>query len=87
DPVPAVVRQQAATIAIYWLMSRQGVATEGPEATIRKNYEDAIRWLEQVAAGKILLPAATGGESPPRDDGIVIVSSDRVFDRTKMQGF
>lgn len=41
-------------IAAYDLMSRRGFNPERPEdENLRLRYEDAIRWLEAVAAGRI----------------------------------
>lgn len=56
DPVPKVVQRIAGDIALYTMSAEVGVYTDEK----RKRYDDAIRWLEQVAAGK----ATIGGDEP-----------------------
>jgi phage gp36-like protein len=41
------------SIAVYDLMVRRGYSADGADEEIRRRYEDAIRWLEKVAAGLI----------------------------------
>jgi phage gp36-like protein len=40
-------------IAAYDLMSVRGYSPDGSNSTIRDRYDDAIRWLERVAAGTV----------------------------------
>jgi len=83
SPVPDKARQVSVDIAIYNLYSRRDdVAPE-----IRKDrYKEAVRWLEQVAAGKITLGSAAPA---PGNTGhsVEFDSEDREFTRTKMTGF
>lgn len=61
DLVDAVCR-----IAAFNIMATRGYNPDGDAGQLRLRYEDAIRWLEQVAAEKVT-PAnaaqAAGGES------------------------
>ncbi|MBL9102159.1 MAG: DUF1320 domain-containing protein [Myxococcales bacterium] len=57
DPVPSVVVTYAGAIALYRMSLQTGVLTDEK----RQRYEDAIRWLRDVAAGK----ATLGGQPEP----------------------
>ena len=54
DPVPDVVVEKASDVAVYLLS--QGPAPYTEEK--RKRYEDALRWLGDIADGKAELPEA-----------------------------
>lgn len=56
DPVPPVLTLRASDIAIYLLS--QGVGELTTEK--RQRYDDALKWLEEIAAGngKVELPGA-----------------------------
>lgn len=80
---PAKIQAISVDIAIYNIYSRRG--DSAPD--IRKDrFKDAIRFLERVADGKIILDAA-----PPTQAGTVSSASfsaePRLFSRTKMRGF
>ena len=53
--VPAVIKQHSITIAIYFLFARRSAVPE----IRRKNYEDAISHLKDIAAGKATLGTTT----------------------------
>ena len=82
--VPAQVKHLAVDLAIYHLYSRRGMMLE-----IRgKNYDKAMAFLKDVAAGRAEIIGASGAELPGDAGDVTEVSSSaRVFDRTKMRGF
>lgn len=82
DPVPAVINGAACDIAIYKISSRRGIAAE----EVRKKFEDAVKFLEKLAAGKAVLPGVDESTSGGTD--MVRLTSDiRVFSRNSMRGF
>lgn len=72
DPVPNLVKTLACHLARYFLHK------DAPPETVRKNFEDALRQLRDIAAGTLVLDAA--GSEPTRAGGTVEISApDRVF--------
>lgn len=53
--IPAVIKQNSITIAIYFLFSRRSAVPE----IRRKNYEDVMGHLKDIAAGKATIGATT----------------------------
>ena len=47
------LKRAVALIAAYDLIAVRGFAPEGADEHLRLRYEDAIRWLEQVAKGEV----------------------------------
>ena len=47
------LRRAVAAIAAYDLMVRRGFSPTGADEQLRLRYEDALRWLERVAAGQL----------------------------------
>jgi len=81
--VPGMIRQISVDIAIYNLYSRRGDVI--PDIR-RDRYNNAIRFLEKVAEGKIQL----GASSPaPESTGnsVEIEQNERIFTRDKLGGF
>lgn len=81
--VPPILVGLACTIAYYQLLGR---SPAGVTEDLRKRYEDAIRYLEQVAAGRISLgiPAV---ELPQVEPGVLLTSgSERRFTRDSLAG-
>lgn len=83
SPVPDIVVELAVDIAIYKICSRRG---QSPEE-IRKKYEDAIKYLEKVASGKIVLSGAAAAPSGAGSDAVTITTSPRIFSRDTMTEF
>jgi phage gp36-like protein len=52
-PYPASLIDAVCRIAAYNLLSVRGYNPEGQAEQIRLRYEDAIRWLEGISAGRI----------------------------------
>lgn len=82
--VPAQVKHLAVDMAIYHLYSRRSI-----ESPVRaKNYDRAVAFLKDVAAGRVQVIGATGVELPGDAEQVTEVSSsERVFDRGKLSGF
>lgn len=76
-PVPERVKTLSADLALYHLYSRRGVVP----AVWRQKYEDALAFLQQVAAGLATL-AGSGGEPPAAArQSPDFISGNRVFSR------
>ncbi|MGP5518019.1 gp436 family protein [Psychrobacter celer] len=56
--IPASVKRVAAVMVRYYLYK------DKPTEQVRTDYEDAIRWLEQVSSGKIKLILGIGQDKP-----------------------
>lgn len=84
DAVPAQVKHLAVDMAIYHLYSRRGMMAE-----VRgKNYDKAVAFLKDVAAGRAEIIGATGAEIPGDAAQVTeFTSAARVFSRDKMSGF
>jgi phage gp36-like protein len=83
---PAKVNQLSVTIALYKLHSRRAAVLGGVSEVIRTNYEDAIRFLEQAAAGKVTI----GIDPPPPKSsttGGKFNADDRRFKSEDMEGY
>ena len=57
--VPSSVKRVCAVLVRYYLYK------DKPTEQVRKDYEDVIRWLEQVSSGKIKLILGLEQEKPP----------------------
>lgn len=81
DVVPDVLVAYAGDIALYRMSGECGTYTE--EKRVR--FEDALKWLDQVAAGK----ATLGGDPEPGTKGTIgirMVAETREFTRTSLRG-
>ena len=85
--VPGVVKSLAVDIALYYLASRKGIREGTPEVTLRVKFEDAVRYLRDIQAGKadIGIPNAEG-ESVPAGEARVS-APDKTFNSTFWNGF
>ncbi|ATG74439.1 hypothetical protein AN401_11720 [Zobellella denitrificans] len=79
--VPVVLTRICCVLARYYL--EQGRATD----QARQDYEDAVRWLEQVARGVVSLGLTEQGTQPAGDNGAQLVSAGSVFGRQRSKGF
>lgn len=80
--VPAVLVRLASDLARYYLYDDQ--VTEN----IQKRFEAAIKMLQDVARGTIQLGVESqSGQAPVSEAGAELVSGERVWDRTRSQGF
>lgn len=81
SPPPRVLKRVCADIAMFRMSSNSSSMTEAK----RERYEDAVKWLKQVAAGKATLGIA---ETEETADDETVKSNDsetRQFTRTKMR--
>lgn len=83
SPVPDIIKDLAVDIAIYKICSRRSQAPE----EIRTKYDDAVKYLEKAAAGKIAIPGAVSAPDSMSNDGVSMSTSTRIFSRDKMNGF
>lgn len=60
EPCPVAIRNVTTTVAVYMLHMRRSWTVS--EAT-RQHYEDALDWLEALAAGKVQLDVANADQS------------------------
>jgi phage gp36-like protein len=84
DPVPNIVRKFSVDVAIYNLYSRRQSIMPDER---RERYNAAIRFFEQVAAGKASLGESDPEGSPAGTNAPEISGPPRIFDRSKMRGF
>lgn len=80
--VPANLRGVACDIARYRLTGTERVCTD----EIRDRYRDAIRWLENVASGRVTLITTSPGTTLPGNAGAVFFSGRRVWGRNQTGG-
>jgi len=82
SPVPDLVRKLSVELSIYHLFSRRRGAPE----EWRQRYEDAIRLLRDLAAGRVSL--GTGEPSgTPTGSPVHATSQGRWFTRSEMEDF
>lgn len=79
----AVVRMHAGSIAGYLLASRRPANV--PE-NLRAQYDDALAWLKDLAAGKVHLPGENAVAANKPTGGIVVAGGTAVITRATMDG-
>jgi len=79
--IPDILVRFCVDIAVYMLSQEGGGATD--ERRLR--YEDAVKYLAQVATGSINL-AINAGPSAVGGGGVVMSSEKRQFSRTMLRG-
>lgn len=77
--VPPMLNRLACDIA-YFLLFQE------PTEEARNRYNDALKTLRDIEAGKIKLPVQGGAEAPARPDVLRVQSSPRLFSRPSMRG-
>jgi phage gp36-like protein len=80
SPVPALIRKVSVELAIYHLYSRRMGAPE----EWRQRYQDNVRLLRDVAAGKVSL-GADDPSSTPVAKPVLYGGQARVFDRDTLE--
>ncbi len=85
DPVPAVIRKYSVDIAVYNLYGRRDRV---PDSRAER-YRNAVRFLEQVAMGKISLGENDPEGNPPASDAPWMSAENpvRTFGRKSLSGF
>lgn len=81
NPVPGIVITYTGIIALYRMSLETGSYTEEK----RKRYEDAIRWLRDVAKGVASLDGEVEA-APKSSGGIRVFSQSREYGRDKLGG-
>jgi phage gp36-like protein len=83
--VPAFLKTICIDIALYRLASNPALLSED----VRRRYDDALKFLRDIAAGKAALGLPDGGDGAPSEAAgaqiILIESGDRVFSRDKLR--
>lgn len=86
DPIPSVVNRYCIDIAIFLCSADASTGTDSK----RQRYEDAIKWLTNVAKGVVTLGLETedepDGENPIPQLDVDTDAGSRLFTRTKMRG-
>jgi phage gp36-like protein len=82
-PVPDMLNAIAVDIVIYQIYSRRGQAPD----EIRTKYDDAVKFLEKVSAGRVILPMAASAPESRSSGTVAISTSPRIFSRDTMKGF
>lgn len=81
--VPALVRKCSVDIAIYNLYARRRGAPEW----IQKRYDNAVRMLKDIAAGKVSLGENDPDGTPAETHAPEFESATRVFSRSNLEGW
>ena len=76
-PVPPVLRKHCVTMAIYYLQLGANSVTED----YRKAYDDVVKWLRDVIAGKAELGIEPKPAESSSSGGVRMDGQDRVFGR------
>lgn len=85
QPVPAVIHKFCKDIALYNLVSRQGIDEQDREKTILTRYNAAIKFLMEVSKGTISVGTDSGTQTAA--DGFRMRTSPRLFGRDSMRGW
>jgi len=83
DPVPAVLAGLCVDIAVFNLAARRNRESD----SVRRRYEDAVKFLKDVAAGKAVIAGVTPASGSGSRDHAKIEGDTRIFTRDKMKGF
>lgn len=78
---PPVLVRTAADIARYYLYD-----DDRPDA-VKDAYDDALKLLRDIAAGKAALPDVAGEAPKASTDGVAVAGPAKVFGRDKLGGF
>lgn len=81
DPLPAIVTDLSQRVAIYKAHAR--VASE----KIRKDFEDAIKTLKEIAAGTVKLQASGVEQQGSGGGGVLTNTPERPFTHESMKGY
>lgn len=82
--VPVALRLHCCNIALYQLLS---LRPAGDVDDARQRFQDALRFLEGVSAGRIDLGTGTTGSKVAEGAGAIYQAADRVFTRESLADF
>lgn len=75
---PVALKDKVLDIAVYRIWSRKGIAPDTADELIRTNYQDALKWLQMVSKGEVLLTGITLPEDAPEGStGMSVISAER----------
>ncbi|EGG93502.1 Mu-like prophage protein [gamma proteobacterium IMCC1989] len=84
---PDLLKRHCASIAVYWLATDNGGASEDQ----RQQYEDATKWLERIAKGTAELNIGESSEGEETEtatgEGASFQSNQRLFSRNSLGAF
>ena len=81
--VPDIIRKWSVEFAIYNLYARR----KGVSDDRKERYNNGIRFLRDVSKGVVSLGPDDPDSTPSDANAPQITSSDRIFSRSKMEGF
>ncbi len=80
SPYPYELREKTCHVAAWNLMSTRGFnPSGGMDEAVRLRYEDAIKWLTNVARGVVVLDN-TADATPNKQEAAPLISSDTAID-------
>lgn len=80
NPVPPVLATHCGRIALYQMSLDSGTYTKEK----RQRYEDSLKWLRDVAAGKASLDGV--GQPASKAGPVLVFTEPREYSRTKLWG-
>lgn len=85
NPVPDILNKLAVDISLYNIVSRKGFDEQSGDKIMAERYKSAIRFLENIAKGMVLLTPKAAEAQPEQVS--TFESSERLFNRKNMAGF
>lgn len=83
SPVPVIIKKASVDIAIYNLYGRR----QGAPEDRTKRYDNAVKLLRDISAGKVTLGASAPEETAQDTVEISTSLDDRVFTKTTLENF
>ena len=87
ENTPRVINKFCKDIALYNLVSRQGIDESDSEKTYLTRYNSAISFLTKVASGVIEIGVGNNTTQHAAQTGFSMSSSGRIFSRDSMGGW
>lgn len=86
-PVPKTLNKFAKDIAVYNLVSRQGIDESEREKTYLNRYNAAVNFLTKVASGLIDIGVGNNSVADTAREGFQVIHAGRLFTRENMEGW
>lgn len=81
--IPDSLKLAVANLAVFIVIKKKGIRPNSDDdITIREGHTDAIKWLQDVAAGRATLPSQETA-SAPQDGPDVLSDMERGWDQTQ----
>ena len=87
EKTPAMLNKLAKDIAVYNLVSRQGIDESSREKNYLNRYNQAIKFLTAVAEGKIDIGTSDKSSVSGAGTDFRVESPSRIFSRNSMKGW